>query len=155
MKFLLFVLVLFSSVANAGEFDHLRNGKYWGAPPSVFICSGTSIDKNIVSQAVNFWISQGFKIQKDVKVKDCSREIQIGQITIEYFGSGENPEYYNAVAHSYNFENNSMKKAYAKLYVRKSLKDEVDIYKHEIGHAIGLSDEYSDYQSFMTHEKVY
>ena len=155
MKFLLFVFILFSSVANASDFNHLINGKYWGTPPSVFVCSDTAIDKKIVSQAVDFWISQGFKIQRDVRIKDCSQGIKIGQITIKYFAPGDNPEYYNAVAHSYNFENNNMKRAYAKIYVRKSLKDEVDIYKHEIGHALGLNDEYNNYDSVMTHEKVY
>ena len=155
MKFLLLILILLTSVANASDFDHLKSGKYWSNPPSVLICEGTTIDKRVVSQAIQFWISQGYKIQTSVKTKDCSQKIKIGQIVIDYFSPGDNPEYFNAVAHSFNFKGDSMQRAYAKIYVRKSLQDEPDIYKHELGHALGLDDEYNNYDSVMTHEKVY
>lgn len=155
MKFFIFIMILVSSIGHASDFDHLRSNKYWTTTPSVYVCNNTAIDTQVVKQAVDFWIDQGFKINPHVNHKDCNNPIKIGQIVIEYFAPGKNPSYYNALANSYNFKNNSNHRAYSKIYVRKSLEKEVDIYKHEIGHSLGLEDDYSNYDSVMTHEKIY
>ena len=114
MKFFLFIMVLVSSIGHASDFDHLRSNKYWTTTPSVYVCNNTSIDTQVVKQAVDFWINQGFKIKPSVRHKDCNRSIEVGQIVIEYFAPGGNPNYYNALANSYNFKHNSNHRAYSK-----------------------------------------
>jgi hypothetical protein len=155
MKFFLFILLLLSNVSLAGEFDNLRSDNYWKSPPDVFVCNNTSINKAIVEQAVSFWVNQGFKINSKVGLKDCNGPLIVGQIIITYFEQGQNRESFNAADHSYNFKIDTTRRAYSKIFIKPSLRNEVDIFKHEIGHSLGLKDSYNNHESVMTHSKSY
>ena len=151
---LFFSALLVGSPSQAGDFDHLKSDRHWTRTPRVYVCDGTGIDPARVNDAIAFWRAQGFALHSRAGIRDCDLPMQLGHITIGLFAAGENPDYFNGLAHSFNFKNSS-ERAYAHIQLRRALRHEPELIIHELGHALGLKDDDSDPRSVMTHEKVY
>ena len=157
MKFFLFVMIFFSNVSIAGDFHHLEKGFYWKDTPTVFLCDRTSIDPEVVKKAISFWIDSGYRLNPVPEYKNCKEEPRQGEIRIDYLRNSSdnlNPSTHNGVSETYNFSNTKMYYC-AELWINKELQEHVEIFKHELGHAVGLKDEYNNHASVMTHRKNY
>jgi hypothetical protein len=106
-----------------------------------------------VTRAIKYWSDAGFNINPKPKRKDCSSPSTYGQIVIDNFRDG-NPRDLNGTSRLRNYKGY---KYFTRvdIKIKKSLSNEVDIFKHELGHAVGLNDEYDDPYSIMVHKKGY
>jgi len=50
-------LTMMIGLATAGDYDDLRDGRYWSSTPTVKRCSGSKVSKETMIKAVNFWKS--------------------------------------------------------------------------------------------------
>ena len=137
MKFFLFILILVSSIANANEFKYLQSESYWTVRPSVFVCSDTDIN-----------------IDPNPSYKDCDRPISFGQITIDYFEEGDNPKNLNGRTREWSYigKNELLE---VEIKIKPSLENEIDLIKHELGHALGLDDDRTGKAVVMRHARNY
>ena len=157
MKFFLFIMIFFGNTSTAGDFHHLEKGFYWQSTPTVFLCNNTSIDPEIVKNAIDFWIGAGYSLNPIPKYKNCKEKPRQGEIRIDYLRNSSdnfNPSTHNGISETYNFSNTKVY-YYAALWINKDLQGHTAIFKHELGHAMGLKDEYNNYMSVMTHHKNY
>ena len=128
MKFFLFIVMLVSNIANANEFKHLQSDSYWTVEPSVFVCSDTNININLVQEAIKFWIDNGFNVNNPNNSNGRSRE---------YTYSGQHALLEVEIA------------------IKASLENEIDLLKHELGHALGLDDDTTGSAVVMRHSRMY
>ena len=154
MKFFLFILILVSSIANANEFKYLQSESYWTVRPAVFVCSDTNINIDLVKEAIKFWIDNGFNIDPNPSYKDCDRPISFGQITIDYFEEGDNPKNLNGRTREWSYigKNELLE---VEIKIKPSLENEIDLIKHELGHALGLDDDRTGKAVVMRHARNY
>lgn len=153
MKLLLFIIFLISGAASAEDYSHLKSEKYWKDTPTVYVCQDSNIDLEIVSRAIKYWADAGYEINPTPKRKSCALPSAYGQIVIDNFRDG-NPRNVNGTSKLRNYEGY---KYFTRvdIKIKKSLSKEVEIFKHELGHAVGLNDEHNDPRSIMVHKKVY
>ena len=154
MKFFLFIVMLVSNTANANEFKHLQSDSYWTVKPSVFVCSGTNININLVQEAIKFWIDNGFNVNPKPSYKDCNTPISFGQITIDYFKKGDNPNNSNGRSREYTYAGQHALLE-VEIAIKASLENEIDLLKHELGHALGLDDDTTGSAVVMRHSRMY
>ena len=154
MKFFLFLILLITNFAHAGEFKTLESGFGWNTLPAVFVCENSGIQKEKVKQAIDFWNSKGYRLKEDPVYKRCDGETKYGQITIDTFKQGENLENKNGNASLYSFS--GTKNYYCvEIKLNKNLANELELIKHELGHAIGLDDDPTGYLEVMIHQRDY
>ena len=153
MKFIFILLAfLFSNVAHAESFDHLKKSS-WNVTPKVLICKDSGVSLDTAARAVSFWNDMGFKVSSPV-LSDCEDDTTTGHIIIKRDPGDIFQVFYNGATVVHLFRNTKTI-SHADVYVNKTLVDQVDVLKHEIGHAVGLEDEREISSSVMVYRKAY
>ena len=154
MKFFLLIVMMVSNIANANEFKYLQSDNSWTTKPAVFVCNDTNIDIGLVKKAIKFWVDHGFNINPKPSFKDCSAPIAFGQITIDYFKEGDNPNNFNGRSREYTYSGQHTLLE-VEITIKASLENEIDLLKHELGHALGLDDDRTGKALVMRHSRKY
>ena len=135
MKLLFVFYVMISSVAYGGSYRSLEKRTWSNITPSLIICKN-SVNIDIVNEAVMFWRSKGYKIQDPVLKNSCSQNVEID--TIKIVSQNAN----HKIAQN---ENGITNRRYdgslmfgANIIVKPIHKNQIQLIKHELGHALGL-----------------
>ncbi len=152
-KFLL-LFTIFATSASASENHSYENISFrtWAdVSPTVIVCD-KSVDFKVLTMAIDFWRSHGFKMSDPVIRTNCSDDILKNHIK---FIKSDDPA---RLKHNENgatdrlFTNTKMYGA--NIIIKPHLSNQLLLIEHELGHALGLNHSQHS-NNVMYHERKY
>ena len=154
--YLLISSIIFLSSAVAEDFENLRI-YYWAEPPEFVVCEGSGVSLAIVKEAANFWRNQGQNIGRVYK-RSCGDEMRFGEVEF-YMLDDLRPVNENSnITNDFTIKGLTNLNVYkddagaktsevsrGKIYINSSYAQDLDLFKHEMGHALGYG--HSDVES--------
>ena len=136
MKSLFTFYFLITSVSSAGEYNHLEKKTWENIVPNVIICQNT-VSFDIANKAISFWRSKGYRLKNPVFRENCLEKVEID--TIKFVKKSKNADILsnqNGITDR-RYDGNLM--FGANIVLKQAHKDQLQLVKHELGHALGLA----------------